>query len=84
MKALVVYGGWDGHQPKEVAAIYSEFLEKNGFTVTVSDTLDAYATEDLTTYRLIVPIWTMGTITPRRLTTPLMNSGALAMVVTTS
>ena len=67
MKALVVYGGWDGHQPKEVAAIYSEFLEKNGFTVTVSDTLDAYATEDLTTYRLIVPIWTMGTITPEQL-----------------
>jgi len=64
MKALVVYGGWDGHQPKEVAAIYSEFLER---TVTVSDTLDAYATEDLTTYRLIVPIWTMGTITPEQL-----------------
>ena len=67
MKALVVYGGWDGHQPKEVAAIYSELLEKHGFSVTVSDTLDAYATEDLTTYRLIVPIWTMGTITPEQL-----------------
>jgi type 1 glutamine amidotransferase len=67
MKALVVYGGWDGHQPKEVAAIYTEFLERNGFTVTVSDSLDVYATEDLTTYRLIVPIWTMGTITPEQL-----------------
>jgi type 1 glutamine amidotransferase len=67
MKALVVYGGWDGHQPKEVAAIYTELLEKYGFSVTVSDTLDAYATEDLTTYRLIVPIWTMGTITPEQL-----------------
>ena len=67
MKALVVYGGWDGHQPKEVAAIYSSLLERNGFAVTVSDTLDAYATEDLSTYRLIVPIWTMGTITPEQL-----------------
>lgn len=67
MKALVVYGGWDGHQPKEVAEIYTEFLERHGFTVTVSDSLDAYATEDLTTYRLIVPIWTMGTITPEQL-----------------
>jgi type 1 glutamine amidotransferase len=66
-KALVVYGGWDGHQPKEVAAIYTELLEKHGFSVTLSDTLDAYATEDLTTYRLIVPIWTMGTITPEQL-----------------
>ncbi len=67
MKALVVYGGWDGHQPKEVAAIYTSMLERNGFAVTVSDTLDAYATEDLSTYRLIVPIWTMGTITPEHL-----------------
>ncbi|MFY8051527.1 MAG: ThuA domain-containing protein [Armatimonadaceae bacterium] len=67
MKALVVYGGWDGHQPKEVAAIYTSMLERNGFAVTVSDTLDAYATEDLSAYRLIVPIWTMGTITPEQL-----------------
>lgn len=67
MKALVVYGGWDGHQPKEVAAIYTELLEKNGFHVTVSDTLDAYASEDLPSYKLIVPIWTMGTITPDQL-----------------
>ena len=67
MKALVVYGGWDGHQPKEVAAIYTEILEKNGFHVTVSDTLDAYASEDLPSYKLIVPIWTMGTITPDQL-----------------
>ena len=73
MKALVVYGGWDGHQPKEVAAIYTELLEKHGFSVTVSDTLDAYATEDLTTYRLIVPIWTMGTITPAQLN-PLLTA----------
>ncbi|MFM7186888.1 MAG: ThuA domain-containing protein [Armatimonadota bacterium] len=67
MKALVVFGGWDGHQPKEVAAIFTSMLELNGFTVTVSDTLDAYATENLSTYRLIVPIWTMGTITPEQL-----------------
>lgn len=67
MKALVVFGGWDGHQPKEVAAIYTSMLERNGFTVTVSDTLETYATEDLSTYRLIVPIWTMGTITPEQL-----------------
>ena len=73
MKALVVYGGWDGHQPKEVAAIYTELLEKHGFSVTVSDTLDAYATEDLTTHRLIVPIWTMGTITPAQLN-PLLTA----------
>jgi len=25
-KALIVWGGWDGHQPKEVAQIFREAL----------------------------------------------------------
>ncbi|MDX1934414.1 MAG: ThuA domain-containing protein [Capsulimonadales bacterium] len=60
--ALIVWGGWDGHQPKEVAEIFRETLTRHGFDVTVSDTLDAYLEEDLQKYHLIVPVWTMGTI----------------------
>jgi uncharacterized protein len=62
-KALIVWGGWDGHQPKEVAAIFERELIKHGFEVTVSDTLDAYVTTDLKSLDLIVPVWTMGQIT---------------------
>lgn len=62
-KALIVWGGWDGHQPREVAAIFEETLKAHGFAVEVSDTLDAYATLDLKSLALIVPVWTMGTIT---------------------
>ena len=27
-KALIVWGGWDGHQPKEVAAIFDRVLRE--------------------------------------------------------
>ena len=38
-KALIVWGGWDGHQPKEVAEIFAGYLREEGFEVKVSDTL---------------------------------------------
>ncbi|MBQ4086929.1 MAG: ThuA domain-containing protein [Clostridia bacterium] len=62
-KALVFYGGWDGHTPVETANIYQEILEKNGYEVTMSDTLsvlDNY--DDIKEYDLFVPMWTMGEI----------------------
>jgi len=62
--ALIVWGGWDGHQPKEVAEILHDALSKHSFSVEVSDTLDAYKDEaKLKALDLIVPLWTMGTIT---------------------
>ena len=63
-QALIVWGGWDGHQPKEVAQIFSRVLQQDGFEVEVSDTLDAFTDEGkLMQLSLIVPIWTMGKIT---------------------
>lgn len=62
-KALIVQGGWDGHQPEQIADLYKNMLEDENFTVEVSDTLDAYAdAEKLKTLDLIVPQWTMGEI----------------------
>lgn len=62
-KALIVQGGWDGHQPEQIAALYKDILEDENFTVEVSDTLDVYAdAEKLKTLDLIVPQWTMGEI----------------------
>ncbi|ANY67816.1 hypothetical protein BBD42_16070 [Paenibacillus sp. BIHB 4019] len=63
-KALIVWGGWDGHQPKEVAAIFEAVLAGEGFEVEVSDTLEAFEDgEKLKALDLIVPVWTMGAIT---------------------
>jgi hypothetical protein len=67
-KALIVWGGWDGHQPREVAEVFRDLLVKEKFDVEVSDTLDAFADEaKLKRLRLIVPVWTMGKITPEQL-----------------
>ncbi|WP_240416069.1 ThuA domain-containing protein [Paenibacillus periandrae] len=62
-KALIVQGGWQGHQPKEVSDIFRVVLEEEGFEVEVSDTLEAFAdAEKLLGLDLIVPVWTMGEI----------------------
>jgi len=62
-KALIVYGGWDGHEPKQISDIFNEILTDENFDVEMSDTLDAYADVDkLKSLDLIVPHWTMGEI----------------------
>lgn len=66
-KALIVWGGWDGHKPKEISEILAAQLRKNDFEVTISDTLDAYRDLTLTDFDLIVPNWTMGTIKPEQM-----------------
>jgi type 1 glutamine amidotransferase len=70
-RALIVQGGWDGHKPAEVADILAGLLRQNDFDVTISDTLDAYKDLNLNDFDLIVPNWTMGTITEEQLK-PLM------------
>ncbi|CAN5404986.1 ThuA domain-containing protein [soil metagenome] len=63
-KALIVWGGWDGHEPKQVAEIFSRILTEDGYAVEVSDTLDAFKdAAKLLALDLIVPVWTMGQIT---------------------
>ncbi len=62
--ALFVWGGWDGHEPKKCVEIFAPWLEGQGFAVRVSDTLDAYLDRDaMAVLHLVVPVWTMGTIT---------------------
>ncbi|MGZ9583647.1 ThuA domain-containing protein [Paenibacillus marinisediminis] len=60
--ALIVQGGWDGHQPQEVAELLAGVLQEEGFEVHISNTLDSFKTEDLSSMNLIVPCWTMGEI----------------------
>ncbi len=62
-KCLMVWGGWDGHQPKETVDIFGSLLSENGFDVEVSNTLDSFLdTKNLFDKNLIVICWTMGTI----------------------
>ena len=63
-RALMVWGGWMGHEPKKCVDIFAPFLESQGYDVTISDTLDTYLDRKLMMgLNLVVPVWTMGTIT---------------------
>jgi len=66
-KALIVWGGWDGHEPRQVGEILAGALRGQGFDVTVSNTLDAFADLPLLKFDLLVPEWTMGSITSEQL-----------------
>lgn len=66
-RALIVYGGWEGHEPDKCAQIFAPWLRSQGYEVILSDTLDVYTDRELmSSLNLIVPIWTMGTITPEQ------------------
>ena len=62
--ALFVWGGWDGHEPKQCVDIFAPYLVQNGYDVTISDTLDAYLdAEKMASYNVITQVFTMSTIT---------------------
>jgi len=63
-KALLFFGGWPGHQPKECAELFTRELTRRGFAVAAVDSLAALDDLDcLQACSLIVPLWTMGTLT---------------------
>lgn len=61
--ALMVWGGWDGHEPRQTVECFAPFLRAQGHDVRISDSMDVYADEDyMKSLSLIVPVWTMGQI----------------------
>jgi type 1 glutamine amidotransferase len=61
-EALIVWGGWSGHEPEQCARIYKDWLEEDGFKVYVEDTTEAFADPSIHDLSLIVPIFTMSKI----------------------
>jgi len=67
--ALVVRGGWDGHQPVETTELFIPFLEQHGFSVRVEESPKPYAdAEYMATVDLVVQTNTMSTIEPDEFT----------------
>lgn len=66
-QALIFQGGWEGHEPAEVADVLASILREEQFEVNLTDTLETLEHEDLTAYDLIVPNWTQGKITHEQL-----------------
>jgi len=61
-QALIVWGGWDGHEPEQGAHIIRDFLVEDGFDVRLENTTRAFADPAIKDYSLIVPIFTMSKI----------------------
>jgi type 1 glutamine amidotransferase len=67
-RAIVVRGGWDGHQPVEATDLMIPHLQENGFAVEVFDSPAPYADADLMAATdLVVQSMTMSTIEPEAL-----------------
>jgi type 1 glutamine amidotransferase len=60
--ALIVWGGWSGHEPEQCAAIVAGMLKDEGFDVRIETSTRAFADPDLAKLNLIVPIYTMSKI----------------------
>lgn len=61
-EAMIVWGGWEGHEPEACAAIYKKWLHEDGFTVRVETDTAAFADPAIHDLSLIIPIYTMSTI----------------------
>ena len=62
--ALLVWGGWEGHEPGRCADIFAPYLRDQGYDVEVATSLDVYLDErKLRALDLIVQVYTMSTIT---------------------
>jgi uncharacterized protein len=60
-RALVSWGGWDGHQPELVAQRLAAALVSNGIEVEVTSEVMALGSpERLHEVDLVVPVWTWG------------------------
>lgn len=64
-KALIVWGGWDGHDPDKVAKRFSSMLVESGYEVEISDSLESFSNhETLMGLDVIATCVTMSEIKP--------------------
>ena len=61
-EALIVWGGWSGHEPEQGARVLAKMLEEHDFKVYVENTTEAFADPAIADMSLIVPIVTMSKI----------------------
>jgi len=62
--ALFVWGGWEGHEPKQCVDVFAPLLAEEGYEVEISNTLDSYLDQEkMRSLSLVVQVVTMSTIT---------------------
>jgi type 1 glutamine amidotransferase len=66
--ALIVWGGWPGHEPEACAGIVRAMLEEEGFRVRLESSTAAFADPAISGLSLIVPIFTRSQIAKEEVT----------------
>lgn len=62
-RALIVSGGFKGHQPEVIAERYDDLLTSAGWTIDHADNLAAFGDADrLAEADVVIPNWTMGAL----------------------
>lgn len=62
-KALITWGGWNGHEPEACARIFEGILKENGYEVIFTNKMKCYTDKKLMdSLDLVVPVWTMSKI----------------------
>ena len=61
-EALIVWGGWAGHEPEQCAGVVAGMLASHDFKVRVETTTRAFADPAIAALSVIVPIVTMAKI----------------------
>ena len=60
--ALIVWGGWNGHEPEVCAKVVAKMLEDHGVSVRMETSTKAFADPAIHKLSLIVPLITMSKI----------------------
>ena len=79
--ALILWGGWEGHEPGRCSEIVQDMLTEDGFNVTREANLQILVESDLAGFDLVVPIISMGSITDaqcKTLTTAVEQGAGIA------
>jgi len=61
-EAMIVWGGWPGHDPDLCASMIRGWLKAEGFGVRIETTTEAFLDPALKNLSLIIPIYTMSKI----------------------
>ena len=69
-KAIIIYGGWEGHQPKQIALFLKRIMEKNDIETMISDDPEILSNSKyIKEIDLLVTQWTDGTLSDKQLQT---------------
>lgn len=60
MRALIIWGGWNGHNPEKIAQCLKSELERKEFEVKCTCDFSTIINDDLVQYDVIVPVWSCG------------------------